>query len=154
MIIDQDRIVIHRKRRQERRCIRCGVRCSRTALCARCQPAWRYCPCCEAVYPVADARDRRSDRATAYCQPCGDARDRARRPRDLASYLAARRAERDRLLQKIIRGYKAGIRPATIAASLGLQPRQVYKLVANARADGRWPKALDGWGRVNADADR
>lgn len=140
---DPDLLTIQRRRRQQRRCLRCGAaNIPRAALCARCQPAWRYCPRCERVYPVGEARDRRADRATAYCWPCGSARDRARNACDRATYLAARRARREQLLPAVIRGYRAGARPATIAAALGIRPGQVYKLASNARRDGRWPPDL------------
>jgi hypothetical protein len=105
---------IQRTRRlyQQRRCLRCGdAPAPKFLLCARCLPAWDYCPVCERVLPDSAFwrnRGKPHGRATE-CKACADPPTGER----------AREAERtERLIAAVRERPRARLR--TIAAELGM----------------------------------
>lgn len=143
MMQDSDLIAIQRKRRREKRCLRCGVQTPRAALCLACRAAWRYCPRCEAVYPAEQASQRRAadGRATAYCLPCGNIiRNGEKTPR--AEYIAQRRRTRDVRIAQALRLYRRGVSYAEMAQQLGVTKGALSGLIGYARVCGAWPATL------------
>ena len=142
-MIDTDLLAICRKRRQQGRCVACGVAVPRAALCKTCRATLRYCPRCEAVYPAEETSQRSTvnGRATAYCLPCGNA-VRNKRGRTRAQYLATLRAAEHPLLPRIRKLYRQGLTYVAIADTLGIPRGTLRAIVAYARKTGRWPKGL------------
>jgi ferredoxin len=151
---DPDILAIRRKRRQESRCVRCGEAAPRASLCRVCRACWRYCPACEAVYPLAAAH-RRSDtsdgRASEVCPPCKRRARGWRRP--MAQYLADHAAHNHPLLVTIIRLYRRGLTRKDISVQVGRCERNVKDIIDHARRTGRWPAELrHGKGRRRSNA--
>lgn len=146
---DLDLISIRRKRRQEKRCLACGVPTPRAALCVGCRQSLRYCPRCEDVYPAANA-SQRSDtdgRSTAYCVPCGNA-VRNHRGRTRAEYLTEQRAHEHPQLARIKKLYKQGLTYDQIASALDMPRGTLSAVITHARETGRWSARLSrgkGW---------
>lgn len=148
-MLDADLLAIRRKRRQQKRCVACGASVPRAALCKVCRATLRYCPRCEAVYPLAETsqRDMSNGRSTAYCLPCGNV-VRNKRGRPLAQYLAEQRQRTHPKLPAIIKLYRRGVRIRQIADELDINRNTLRALIDHARRTGRWPKHLSrgkGW---------
>lgn len=140
---DPDLLVIRRKRRQEKRCINCGVPVPRAALCKACRQTLRYCPGCSAIYPAeqASARITSGGQSAIYCLPCSNTvRNGVRQPR--ADYLATMRAHQPPQLGRIKRLYKQGLSYPQIASAVGMNRGTLSAVIAHARKTGRWPNAL------------
>lgn len=139
MTTDPDLRAIRRRRRQEGRCVTCGLRTPRAALCASCRTTRRWCPRCEVVWDYAGPCGRDGESAV-YCPPCKRAEDVRRRPRQTrAEYLASHEHPQ---LRAIIRLYRRGLTLDTIAAELGMGASALRAAIHHARATGRWPKGL------------
>lgn len=148
-MLDTDLLAIRRKRRREKRCLACGEKTPRAALCKACRATLRYCPRCEAVYPRGGAsqRDASGGRTTAYCLPCGNA-VRNKRGRDWAAYLAEQRSREHPKLPQIKKLYKAGLTYPQIAGELGMNCGTLRAVIGHARKTGRWSTRLvrgKGW---------
>jgi len=137
---DPDLLAIRRKRRQEKRCLACGVPVPRAALCKMCRQTLRYCPRCEDVYAIP-ATETPDGRATLYCPPCRNvATNGVRQPRDV--YLASVRASQHPKLKQIIRLYRDGLSLSQIGRHLGKPTPTVASIIRHARRTGRWPRTL------------
>lgn len=147
MTVDPDLLAIQRQRRQQGRCLHCGTRTPRAALCAACRETRRYCPRCEVVWELDRPRRTPDGRSSAYCPPCGNITRNGPRP-SRQRYLAAQRGADHPLLSEIIRRYRAGESYNTIARALQIPRGTVSSLITHARATGRWPARLArgrGW---------
>ena len=145
MMPDIDLLAIQRKRRREKRCLKCGKATPRAALCETCRATLRYCPRCETIVPLseASAREARNGRATAYCLPCDAERGRLRMARRTkAEYLAEQAAHQHPKLAQIIVLYRNGMPYAAIAERVGMTTSAMGMVIVFARRTGRWPKEL------------
>lgn len=154
---DTDLLAIRRKRRQEKRCLACGVSTPRAALCMACRQTLRYCPRCEQLHSLAETSQRSADsgRSTSYCLPCGNT-VRNKRGRDWAAYLAEQRQQQHPKLPQIKRLYKQGLTYEQIADTLQMNRGTLRAVIAHARKTGRWPKQLTrgrGWRKGVTHAD-
>lgn len=140
--IDPDVLAIWRRRRQEKRCLNCGARTPRAALCARCRQTLRYCPRCEAVYDASRASQKKyvgDGRATSYCLPCSNRiRNNSMGRQTREAYLAGRQKH----LQTIIRLYRSGMTYGEMARVTGRSRGALASLISYARKAGRWPTTL------------
>ena len=144
-MIDPDLQSIRRKRRQEKRCIACGVRVPRAALCKACRRALRYCPGCDAVYPAAQASSRATSggQSAIYCLPCSNALRNGKQARvTRPAYLQTMRATEHPQLRQIKRLYRQGLSYPQIADAIGMCRGTLSATIAHARKTGRWPKTL------------
>lgn len=141
--IDPDLLSIRRKRRQEKRCLFCGVPCPRAALCAYCRQTLRYCPRCEALWHIKriSPSDAARGRSTLYCRWCANVQVNGRRLRR-PDYLATLRERQHPRLSAIKRLYRQGLTYPQIAAALDMNRGTLGGIIAHARRTGRWPAAL------------
>lgn len=141
-MIDPDVLAIWRKRRQEKRCLNCGARTPRAALCARCRQTLRYCPRCEVVYDVSRASQKKrtgDGRSTCYCLPCSNRiRNGSHKRQTRDAYLS----ERQKHLQTIIRLYRSGMTYDDMARAAGISRGALSAFISYARKAGRWPEKL------------
>lgn len=160
---DADLRSIYRKRRREKRCLKCGQPVPRAALCKACRQTHAYCPTCERVLPWEcfpnHQRSTQNGRATDYCHACHNAYQREKRgiTRDRAAYLrdlAARTAQPHPLLKQIIALYRRELSLDAIAAELGISRSQVGNIIHVARQRGQWPKTLRRIQRRSAGTSR
>lgn len=147
--IDPDILSIQRKRRQQRRCVACGVPTPRAALCVACRQTLRYCPRCECVHLLGETsqRETKQGRSTSYCLPCGNA-VRNGRKQTRQGYLAEQQARTHPQLPQMIKLYKRGLTYTQIADELGMNHGTLRAVIAHARQTDRWPKRLSrgkGW---------
>lgn len=142
-VVDPDLLAIGRKRRQEKRCIACGVPTPRAALCASCRQTLRYCPRCEVLWPVGHVTDYDAarGRATRYCPACFNREVNGRR-QERAVYLAEMRERQHPQLRAIKRLYRQGLSYRQIADALGMNRGTLGGIIAHARRTGRWSKTL------------
>lgn len=141
MTTDPDILAIRRRRRQEGRCLACGARVPRTALCGTCRARLAYCPVCETVYPRRAGLDPR--RATEYCRACMTLAVRKRTgARSYDRYLADVQALRHRVLPEILRRYARGENLTSVAHVLGLTRSQIDRIIRDARLRSEWPAEL------------
>lgn len=141
MSVDPDILAIQRKRRQEGRCIACGVTSSPDTLCAEHRKTLAYCPVCETLYtrrPGTPPRD-----SSAYCTSCLSAQSRQRHTgRTRTEWRSDIGRRRRQLLPEIIKHYKRKEPIPVIATALGLTSKQLDKLIQAARRYGEWPNGL------------
>ena len=136
---DPDVLSIQRKRRQQGRCLRCGVK-TRGTLCIACRVAWRACPRCERVYDRRDACHNGA-RPSCYCKPCHNIQVHGV-CRTAAEDRARRRAAPHPLLPAIMRMYRRGLPSPEIGAALGISDNTVRQIITRARKNGQWPAGL------------
>jgi hypothetical protein len=140
-VTDPDLLAIRRKRRQQGRCVVCGLRMPRAALCTVCRQAWRWCVRCGDIVPIEQSSDKAPSRSSAYCLPCRNVVVNGPRvPR--AEYLAATRTRSHPKLKTIIRLYRKGLTLPQIAAALAMNEHTLKAIIFYARKTGRWPKNL------------
>lgn len=138
--MDPDILAIQRKRRQQGRCIRCGIKTPRAMLCLECRKEWRYCPRCENVYPVGKTTP---DDISYICVDCKRVHERRRNGSvPIEEYHAMRRAKADKRLHPVIRRYRRGESYKEIAGSLGISIGRLSAMIRTARRYGRWPEEL------------
>lgn len=136
---DPDLLQIRRKRRQQGRCVACGLKVPRAALCEACRATRRWCPRCQDLVPLTQSSDKSPARASAYCLPCRNVVvNGVRVPR--AEYLATPREHPK--LKAIIRLYRKGLTIPQIAAALAMNDGTLRSDIHYARKTGRWPKNL------------
>lgn len=141
LTIDPDILAIRRRRRQEGRCVACGVRSGRAALCDVCRATLAYCAACGATYP------RRPGLAvwctSDYCTPCKVQYQReARGGVTCAEHSARLVARRQALLRQVIRLYRAGATYDAIATALDIPRSTLASVMTFARRRGEWPAGL------------
>jgi hypothetical protein len=141
--LDPDIRAIQRKRRQEKRCLACGVPTPRSALCKVCRQTLRYCPRCECVHSLSETsqRETKEGRSTSYCLPCSNIVRNGQR-QSWQVYLAEQHARKHPQLSQIIRLYKQGLTYEQIADALDMNRGTLRAVIAHARATNRWPKKL------------
>ena len=129
-MIDPDRLTITRKRRQEGRCVACGVRCGCQVLCDDCKPGLNYCPSCETTRP------RTTRLTSSICWPC---RRKQLGQGTMAAYQARRRAQPHAQLAVVVRLIRKGLTYRQIGERIGLTRAGVRAIVFRARQRGQWP---------------
>lgn len=150
-MLDPDLRSIYRKRRREKRCLKCGTHVPRAALCKACRQTHAYCPTCEQVLPWEQFPNRQrsgpAGRSTDYCHTCHNAYQREQRGitctrDDYLRDLAAQRAAPHPLLKRIMALYRRGLSMNAIAVEIGISRSQVGNIIYVARQRGQWPKPL------------